>query len=58
MPESSCIDVTKTLQKHVEEGMYYKTDHHWTSRAAAYAFNAAAVELGSRARPAIIRDIP
>lgn len=41
-----CIDVTKTLQKHVEEGMYYKTDHHWTSRAAAYAFNAAAVQLG------------
>lgn len=40
------IDVTKTLQKHVDEGMYYKTDHHWTSRAAAYSFKVAASQLG------------
>lgn len=32
------IDVSETLKKHVDEGMYYKTDHHWTSRAAYYAF--------------------
>lgn len=41
-----CIDVTKTLKKHVGEGIYYRTDHHWTSRGAAYAFNAAANQLG------------
>lgn len=40
------IDVTKTLQQHVDEGMYYRTDHHWTSRAAAYSFKAAAAQLG------------
>lgn len=40
------IDVTRTLQQHVEEGMYYKTDHHWTSRAAAYSFKTAAAQLG------------
>ncbi len=40
------IDVTKTLQQHVDEGMYYKTDHHWTSRAAFYSFKAAASQLG------------
>lgn len=42
----SCIDVTKTLKKHVGEGIYYRTDHHWTSRGAAYAFDAAAKQLG------------
>ena len=40
------IDVTKTLQQHAEEGMYYKTDHHWTSKAAFYSFKAAAPQLG------------
>lgn len=44
--EISCIDVTKTLQEHKEEGIYYKTDHHWTSKGAAYAFDAAAMQLG------------
>lgn len=32
------IDVSAVLKKHVDEGMYYKTDHHWTSSAAYYAF--------------------
>lgn len=40
------IDVTKTLQQHIDEEMYYKTDHHWTSKAAAYSFRAAAEQLG------------
>lgn len=39
------IDITETLRKHVDEGIYYKTDHHWTSRGAAYGFNAAAKQL-------------
>lgn len=41
-----CIDVTKTLQEHLDEGIYYKTDHHWTTKGAAYAFDAAATQLG------------
>ena len=32
------IDVTKTLQSHNEEYLFYKTDHHWTSLGAYYAF--------------------
>lgn len=40
------IDVTKTLQQHVNEGLYYKTDHHWTSKAALYSFKTAAEQLG------------
>lgn len=40
-----CIDLTETLKQHVDEGIYYKTDHHWTSRGAAYGFNAAAKQM-------------
>ena len=40
------IDVTQTLKDHVEEGIFYRTDHHWTSRGAYYAFLDAADDLG------------
>ena len=32
------VDVTKALRHHRSEYLFYKTDHHWTSLAAAYAF--------------------
>ena len=32
------VDVTKTLKRHNSRYLYYKTDHHWTSLAAAYAY--------------------
>lgn len=32
------VDVTKTLKRHNSQYLYYKTDHHWTSLAAAYAY--------------------
>jgi len=32
------VDVTKTLKRHNSNYLYYKTDHHWTSLAAAYAY--------------------
>lgn len=40
------IDVTQTLREHVEEGVFYHTDHHWTSRGAYYAFLSAFYDLG------------
>lgn len=40
------IDVTDSLKAHAQEGLYYRTDHHWTSKGARYAFEAAAEELG------------
>lgn len=40
------IDVTSVLEKHVDEQIYYKTDHHWTSRGARYGFEAAVEQLG------------
>lgn len=39
------VDVTDTLSRHSDEYLYYKTDHHWTSLAAAYAFGNIAPEL-------------
>ena len=32
------VDVTRTLKRHNSNYLYYKTDHHWTSLAAAYAY--------------------
>lgn len=32
------VDVTDTLEAHDDEQLYYRTDHHWTSLAAAYSF--------------------
>ena len=41
----SFVDVTDTLKKHRDESLFYRTDHHWTSLAAAYAFQKIAPEL-------------
>ena len=40
------IDVSTELNKHKTERIYYKTDHHWTTLGAFYAFQAAAPSLG------------
>lgn len=32
------IDTYSTLFKHKDEYLYFKTDHHWTQRAAFYAY--------------------
>ena len=40
------IDVSTEMNKHKTEKIYYKTDHHWTTLGAFYAFQAAAPSLG------------
>ena len=40
------IDVSTELNKHKTEKIYYKTDHHWTTLGAFYAFQVAAPSLG------------
>ena len=40
------IDVSTEWNKHKTEKIYYKTDHHWTTLGAFYAFQAAAPSLG------------
>ena len=39
-------DVTQALAEHSQEELFYRTDHHWTSLGAAYAFRAMAPALG------------
>ncbi len=39
------IDVRNALRGHKDEQLYYKTDHHWTTLGAYYAYKAASAEL-------------
>lgn len=40
------VDITKTLRSHKEEYIYYRTDHHWTSLGAFYAYEKWANSIG------------
>lgn len=40
------VDLEDTMYKHKEEEIYYKTDHHWTSLGARYAFETLCQPLG------------
>lgn len=40
LPAGNFIDVRPTLREHQEEYIYYRTDHHWTTRGAYYAYRA------------------
>ncbi|MCR4717885.1 MAG: hypothetical protein K5656_11975 [Lachnospiraceae bacterium] len=39
-PDETYIDLTDALKEHKDEYIYYRTDHHWTSLGAAYAYQA------------------
>ena len=45
LPEVHFLDVTEALLAHRDEPLYYHTDHHWTSLAARYAFEAMAQSM-------------
>lgn len=38
LPQGTFVDVRKILTEHGEEGVYYRTDHHWTTLGAYYAY--------------------
>lgn len=40
------MDVTEALSAHSNEPLYYRTDHHWTTRGAYRAFEAMAPQMG------------
>lgn len=42
----SWIDVIGMLEEHRDEKLYYKTDHHWTSLGANYAYQAYCSQMG------------
>lgn len=43
------VDVTQKLLDHNDEELYYRTDHHWTSLGASYAFEEIAPALNIQA---------
>lgn len=45
-PSIFWIDAGSILEPHAQEDIYYRTDHHWTSLGARYAFEGAADDLG------------
>lgn len=42
----SFLNVSAALSAHTDGQLYYRTDHHWTSLGARYAFEAMAEKLG------------
>lgn len=42
------VDAAAAMKKHKDEKIYYKTDQHWTTLGAFYAFTEAADALGIR----------
>lgn len=42
----STVDCLSNLSGHSDEYIYYRTDHHWTSLGAYYAYSSAAKALG------------
>ena len=48
-PHLNVVDAVTTLSRHKDEPIYYKTDHHWTTLGACYAFNALADSMGLNA---------
>lgn len=49
MPGIISPDIHSALEAHSDEYIYFKTDHHWTTRGAYYAYCAAMEELGYEA---------
>lgn len=41
------IDLLTSLSHHKDEYIYYRTDHHWTTQGAWYAYNALCASLGA-----------
>ena len=42
------VNLRATLFAHKEEEIYYRSDHHWTSLGAKYAFDALSESLGTK----------
>lgn len=52
------IDVRDTLSEHRDEGIYYHTDHHWTTQGAWFAFMEAAKVMGIDASSPKYEPVP
>ena len=46
LPEGTWFDAASVLREHDGEELYYRTDHHWTTLAAFYVYQAWAQQQG------------
>lgn len=46
LPEVRFADVISEMEGHQDEGLFYKSDHHWTGLGAYYAYRAWAKAVG------------
>lgn len=46
LPEGCWFDSEAVLKEHTDEQLYYRTDHHWTTKAAFYTYEAWAKAKG------------
>lgn len=46
LPEGVWFDAEAVLREHIDEELYYRTDHHWKTLAAYYVYAAWAKEKG------------
>ncbi len=51
LPGGVWFDTLPVLEKHKDEYLYYRTDHHWTTLAAFYTYEAWAEEQGLSPSP-------
>lgn len=45
------LDLKQTMEAHQNEYIYYRTDHHWTTLGAFYAYQAWMQKMGAKAQP-------
>jgi len=50
-PSVNFVDTYTEMSAHVNEYLFYKSDHHWTARGAYYAYSAFAKSLGFTPTP-------
>ena len=50
IPNAHMIYLYEALKDHKDEQLYYRTDHHWTTLGAGYAYREIAVKMGLEAK--------
>lgn len=46
VPEGTWFDAESVLENHLGDQLFYRTDHHWTTQAAFYVYEAWAKKIG------------
>lgn len=46
-----CVDAYSKIKAHINDYLYFRTDHHWTARGAYYGYTALAEAAGFSVKP-------